>query len=119
LVLLPGALAEAQDACANGAVNLVTGNYGLGAGAAVTDDDGLATECEICVAVSVQVVNGANGGWEQVATICGLRTDAQAHDVMFRIGQCGLIVPAFETSGQFFGAAVPIRAEAARQQSCR
>ena len=58
------------------------------------------TECEICLDINAQDAN-APDGWALVARICNLRTDAQAHLTMFRIGKCGLIGPTFETLGRF------------------
>jgi hypothetical protein len=108
LALLPGTSAQAQDACANGAINLVTGNYVHGKG------DQPVPGPEICVSVQIQVADGdVQGAWEEVAGICDLWSDAQAYEVMFKIGQCGLIVPVFEGVGQFYGASVPIRMQAA------
>lgn len=72
-------------------------------------------KCEICVAVRVQT---GDDSWEHVAQVCGLWSDAQAHDLMFRIGRCGLIVPAFEAVGNYYGPNVPIRADAVWTSPC-
>ena len=115
--LAGGPASAVENACANGAVNVITSNYGGGSAGLTEEGNGLATRCEICLSVSVQEP-GAATGWEQVASVCNIWNDAQAHDVMFKIGQCGLIVPEFERAGRFYGAAVPLRIEAVRQ-ACR
>jgi hypothetical protein len=113
--LLGAGRAEALEGyCTNGAVNTVTGNYV--ATDKVAGDEGLA-QCEICLVVRVQEP-GVAGGWEEVGRVCNIRSDAQAHDVMFRIDQCGLIVPQFEAPGLFYGSKVPIRIDAYRLPSC-
>ena len=122
VVLLAAGRAEAVDGyCANGAVNMITGNYtSAGTGAARDGEQGFTanTRCEICLVVRVPE-DGAPGRWEEVAQICNIWRDAVAHDVMFRIGQCGLIVPSFERAGAFYSSAVPIRIEAVRQSPCQ
>ncbi len=122
VVLVASGRAEAVDGyCASGAVNTITGNYAsAGTGAARDGDQGLtaAPRCEICLIVRVPE-DGAPGRWEEVAQVCNIWSDAAAHDVMFRIGQCGLIVPAFERAGAFYGSNVPIRIEAVHQPPCQ
>ena len=114
LVLAAGrpaaAAVAAEGYCTEGAVNTITSNYSGGA----TE---VAERCEICLHVRVQDA-GAPDGWEQAGVVCNIWSDAQAHDVMFRIGQCGLIVPQFEGVGAFYNAAVPIRVEAVRKPPC-
>lgn len=119
VALLAAGRAEALEAyCENGAVNTITGNY-VGAGQTASDgEEGLATRCEICLVVRVQEASAA-GGWEEVGSVCNIWNDARAHDVMFRIGQCGLIVSGgFERGAVFYGSTVPIRIEAVRQPPC-
>lgn len=119
LAVLAGAGAEAaEEYCTNGAVNTITNNY-VSANAGLTDPvAGLAaSRCEICLIVRVPE-SGAQGGWEEVARVCNVWTDAEAHELMFRIGECGLIVPQFERAGVFYGHAVPLRIEAVRQPPC-
>jgi hypothetical protein len=119
LAVLAGAGAEAAEGyCANGAVNTITNNYTpLYAGAPGADTALAPSGCEICLIVRVPEA-GAAGGWEEVGRVCNVWTDAQAHELMFRIGQCGLIVPQFERPGVFYGHAVPLRIEAVRQPPC-
>ena len=118
LALMVTGRAEALEGyCANGAVNTITGNY-VGVGETAREgEESLTERCEICLVVRVQE-DAAPGRWEEVARVCNIWSDARAHDVMFRIGQCGLIVPRFERSGVFYGSAVPIRIEAVRQPPC-
>jgi hypothetical protein len=123
LALAPGARGWTAELtaspCANGAVNTITGNY-VDQGAGLGDEEGFApSHCEICLIVRVQVgADGPRGSWEEAGRVCNLWTDAQAHEVMFKIGQCGLIVPEFEAVGQFYGTAVPTRIEAIRLPPC-
>jgi hypothetical protein len=123
LVLLAAERAEALEGyCTSGAVNTITGNYvgeTLTAQAARDGEEGLTDRCEICLVVRVQEA-GAPGGWGEVGRVCNIWTDARAHDVMFRIGQCGLIVSGgFEQGAVYYGSAVPIRIEAVRLPPCR
>jgi hypothetical protein len=124
LAMMAAGAAQAQDEqCPSGAVNTITGNY-LGTSAAtdpVTDPvtSPVADRCETCVVVRVQTGDGGEGGtWEQVGQVCNIWSDAKAHEIMYRIGRCGLIVPAFEEVGSFYGPSVALRAEALRMPPC-
>lgn len=111
LALLPAAAALGDDQCPYGAVNAITGvNV---AGTPVPAED---TRCEICVFVRVQTGDYV---WEDVGSVCGISSDEQAYDVMFRIGRCGLILPSADTAGRFYGASVPVRAHAERMAPCQ
>lgn len=119
LALLAAGRAEALEGyCTNGAVNTITGNYLGGTQMAGDGEERLTDRCEICLVVRVQE-EGVPGRWEEVARVCNIWSDARAHDVMFRIGQCGLIGPGgFERGEVFYGSAVPIRIEAVRLPPC-
>jgi hypothetical protein len=116
LVLAAASGSEAADGyCAQGAVNAITGNY-TGTGSAGDGEQGFATtRCEICLVVRVP----GEGGWEEAGRVCNIWSETVAHDVMFRIGQCGLIMPVFEQAGTFYGANAPIRVDAVRQSPCQ
>ena len=119
LALLAGGPAlGAEGYCANGAVNGITGNHG-----GQQDTEGsftdLSVKCEICVIVRTWTQEGESGSWQEVARICDIWSDAAAHDVMFRIGQCGVIIPKFEQVGEYLSWNTPMRIEAVRLPPCQ
>src|SRR5262245_44482469 len=77
-----------SPACPNGAVNTLTGNY--------VDGTEPQTGCEICLMVIDTQRLDYTGNYPQLGEVCNIWSDAKAHEVMWRIGQCGVIIPAHD-----------------------
>jgi hypothetical protein len=106
--------------CSEGAVNVVSPNYAAAWHAQPPD------ECELVIGVErvdprASQDSYTQSGWLPVGELQGVTTVRGAHQLMFLIGQCGVVLygaGGWESPGRFYQAS-ELRVAAIRQPPCQ